>query len=132
MILLAKLITLLTTSWITMYTYFWIITFVTSLSTANLTSYFSESNYIYRYYKCYKLCSDSTNSLAVLRIIIQTLDENLCYTIIQPLAKFNCLYVALMMYQRNGVTKLSKFDILTYWVQYAAHYSILDNIVTHV
>ena len=131
MILLAKLITLLTTSWITMYTYFCIITLVTS-SIANLASNFSESNYIYPYYKWYKLCSDSTNSLAVLRIIIQTLDKNLCYTIIQPLAKFNCLYVALMMYQRNDVTKLSKFDILTYWVQYAAHYSILDNIVTRL
>ena len=67
------------------------ITLVTSLSTADLTLNFSESNYIYPYYKWYNLCSNSTNSLAVLRIIIQTLDKNSCYTIIQPLAKFNCL-----------------------------------------
>ena len=67
------------------------ITLVTSLSTADLTPNFSESNYIYPYYKWYNLCSNSTNSLAVLRIIIQTLDKNSCYTIIQPLAKFNRL-----------------------------------------
>ena len=40
--------------------------------------------YIYPYYKWYKLCSDSTNSYAVLRIIIQIFDKNSCYTIIQP------------------------------------------------
>ena len=48
------------------------ITCVTSLSTAVLTPNFSESNYIYPYYRWYNLESDSTNSLAVLRIIIQT------------------------------------------------------------
>ena len=67
------------------------ITFVTSLSTADLTPNFWESNYIYPHYKWYKLCSDSTNSYAVLRFIIQTSDKNSYYTIIQPLAKFNCL-----------------------------------------
>ena len=67
------------------------ITLVTSLSTADLTPNFSESNYIYPYYNWYNLCSDRTNSLAVLRIIIQILDKNSCYTIIQPLAKFSRL-----------------------------------------
>ena len=47
MIFLAKLITLLTTSWITMYTYFLHISLVTSLSTTDLTPNFSESIYIY-------------------------------------------------------------------------------------
>ena len=65
---------------------FFHISLVTSSSTADLTP-----NYIYPYYKWYNLCSDSTSSLAVLSIIIQTLDKNSCYTIIQPLAKFNCL-----------------------------------------
>ena len=60
MIFLAKLITLLTTSWITMYIFLHI-TLVTSLSTADLTPDFSESNYIYPYYKWYKF-SDATNS----------------------------------------------------------------------
>ena len=46
------------------------ITLVTSLSTVDLTPNFSESNYIYPYYKWYKLCSDCTNSYVVLRIII--------------------------------------------------------------
>ena len=63
------------------------ITLVTSLFTADLTPNFSESNYIYPYYKWYNLCSDSTKSLAVLRIIIQTLDKNSCYTIIKSFAK---------------------------------------------
>ena len=67
------------------------ITLVTPLSTADLTPNFSESNYIYPYYKWYNLCSNSAKSLAVLRIIIQALDKNLCYTIIQLLAKFNSL-----------------------------------------
>ena len=35
---------------------------VTSLSTADLTPNFSESDYIYHYYLWYVLCSDSTNS----------------------------------------------------------------------
>ena len=88
MIFLAKFITLRTTSWITMYIYIFLhISLVTSLFTADLTPNFSESNYIYLYYKWYNLYSNSTNSLAVLRII-QTLDKNSCYTIIQPLAKF--------------------------------------------
>ena len=65
------------------------ITLVTSLSTADLTPNFWESNYINLYYKWYKLCIDSTNSYAVLRIIIQTFDKNSCYTIIQPLAKLS-------------------------------------------
>ena len=56
------------------------ISLVTSLSTADLTPNFAESNYIYPYHKWYDLCSDSTNSLAVPRIIIQTLDKNSCYT----------------------------------------------------
>ena len=51
------------------------INLVTSLSTVDLTPNFSESNYIYPYYKWYNLCSDSTNSLAVLKIIIQILDK---------------------------------------------------------
>ena len=38
------------------------ITLVTSLSTDDLTSNFSGSNYISPYYKWYKLCSDSTKS----------------------------------------------------------------------
>ena len=38
------------------------ITVVKSLSTADLTPTFSESNYIYPNYKWYKLCSDNTNS----------------------------------------------------------------------
>ena len=38
------------------------ITLVTSLSTVDLTPNFSESNYIYPYYKWYKLYSDSNNS----------------------------------------------------------------------
>ena len=49
-------------------------------STADLTPNFAESNYIYVYHKWYDLCSDSTNSLAVPRIIIQTLDKNSRYT----------------------------------------------------
>ena len=36
------------------------ITLVTSLPTADLTPIFSESNYIYPYYKWYDICSDST------------------------------------------------------------------------
>ena len=36
--------------------------YVTSLSTADLTLNFSESNYIYPSYKWFKLCSDSTNT----------------------------------------------------------------------
>ena len=65
-------------------------TLVTSLSTADLTHNFSKSNYTYPYYKLYKLCSGSTNSFAVVRIIIQTLDTNSCYNIIiQPLPKFS-------------------------------------------
>ena len=69
------------------------ITLVTSLSTADLTPNFLESYLplIYPYYKWYNLYNDSTNSLALRRIIIQALDKNSCYTIIQPLAKFNCL-----------------------------------------
>ena len=67
------------------------ITLVKSLSSANSTSNLSESNYIYPYYKWYNLCSSITNSLAVLRIIIQALDKNSCYTVIQPLGKCNCL-----------------------------------------
>ena len=67
------------------------ITLVISLSTVDLSPNFSESNYIYPYYKWYKLCSDSTNSYAVLRISIQTFDKNSCYTIIQSLLKFDCL-----------------------------------------
>ena len=47
-------------------------TLVTSLSTADLTPDFSESSRIYPYYKFYKLCSNTTNSSAVLRIIIKT------------------------------------------------------------
>ena len=66
-------------------------TLATSLSTVDLTPNFSEFDYIYPYYKWYKLCSDSTNSYAVLRIIIQTLDKISCHTIIEPLAKFSCL-----------------------------------------
>ena len=54
---------------------------VTSLFTADLTPNFSESNYIYSYYSMYNLCINSTNRLAVLRIIIQTLDKNSCYSI---------------------------------------------------
>ena len=65
------------------------ITLVTSLSTVDLAPNFSESNYIYPYYKQYKLCSDSTNSYGVLKIIIQTFDENPRCTIIQLLAKFS-------------------------------------------
>ena len=65
------------------------ITLVTSLSTVDLAPNFSESNYIYPYYKRYKLCSDSTNSYGVLKIIIQTFDENPRCTIIQLLAKFS-------------------------------------------
>ena len=56
--------------------------------------------------KWYNFCSDSTNSYAVLRIIIQTLDKNSCYTIIHPLTKFSCKQVAFLMYKRNGVTKI--------------------------
>ena len=59
------------------------ITLVTSLSTVDLTPNFSESNYIYPCYKWYKLCNDSTNSYAFLRII-QAFDKNSRYTIIQP------------------------------------------------
>ena len=67
-------------------------TLVTSLSTADLTDNFSKSNYTYPCYKLYKLCSGSTNSFVVVRIIIQTLDTNSCYnSIIQPLGKFSCL-----------------------------------------
>ena len=55
MIFLTKLITLLTLSWITIYTYF-CIPLVSLLSTPDLTPNFSESNYIYLYHKCYKLC----------------------------------------------------------------------------
>ena len=51
------------------------ITFATSLSNVNLTPNFSECNYVYPYCKCYKLYNDSTNSYAVLRTIIQTLDK---------------------------------------------------------
>ena len=47
------------------------ITLATS-PTVDLIPYFSESNYVYPYYKLYKLCSDSTNSYTVLRTIIQT------------------------------------------------------------
>ena len=65
------------------------VTLVTSLSTADLTPNFSESNYIYPYYKWYKLCSNSSNSYTVLRIIMQTLDKNSCYIIILLMAKFN-------------------------------------------
>ena len=57
------------------------------LSTVDLAPNFSESNYIYHYYKWYKLSSDNS----VLRIIVQTFDKNSCYIIIQPLAKFNYL-----------------------------------------
>ena len=67
------------------------ITLVTSLSSVDLTPNFSESNYIYPSYKWYKFCSNSTNSYAGVRIIIQSFDKNSHYTIIQPLAKFNCL-----------------------------------------
>ena len=35
------------------------ISLVTALSTVDLTSNFSESNYNYPYYKWYKLCSDT-------------------------------------------------------------------------
>ena len=35
------------------------ISLVTALSTVDLTSNFSESNYNYSYYKWYKLCSDT-------------------------------------------------------------------------
>ena len=49
------------------------ITLVTSLSTVDLTRNFSESNYIYPFYWWYTLCSDSTNSYVVLRIIIKTI-----------------------------------------------------------
>ena len=56
------------------------INLVTSLSTADLTPNFAESNYIYHYHKWYDLCNDSTNSLAVPRSIIQTLDKNSCHT----------------------------------------------------
>ena len=92
MIFLAKLVTLITTSIMDNNVYIFLhITLVTSLSTVDLTPNFSESNYIYPYYKWYKLCSDNTNSYGVLRIIIQTFDKNSCYTIIQPLAKFSCL-----------------------------------------
>ena len=54
------------------------ITPVASLSTADLTPNLSESNCFYPYYKWY---NNRTNSLAVLRIIIQTLDKNSSYTI---------------------------------------------------
>ena len=64
---------------------FFLITLASSLSNADLTPNFSESNYIYPYYKWNNLCSNITNSLAVLRIIIQTLNKNSCHTIIQPL-----------------------------------------------
>ena len=52
------------------------ITLVTSLSTADLTPTFSEPNYIYTCQKWYELCSDSTDSWAVPRIIFQILDKN--------------------------------------------------------
>ena len=113
MIFLAKFITLFTNIMDNNVYIFLHITLVTVLSTADLSLNFSESNYIYLYYKCYNLCSHSTNSLGVLRIIIQTLHKNSCYIIIQPLAKFNCKHISC-------------------WVYYGAHYSILDNIVTHV
>ena len=67
------------------------ITLVTSLSSVDLTPNFSESNYIYPYYKWHKLCSHSTSSYAVLRIIIQTFDKHYYPTFTQPLRKFNCL-----------------------------------------
>ena len=44
-----------------------------TICSADLTpNNISESNYIYPYYEWYNLWSDSTNSLAILRITIQT------------------------------------------------------------
>ena len=73
-----------------------------SLFTADLTPNFSESSYIYPYYKWHKLCSDGTNSSAVLRIIIQASDKNSCYTIIQALQS-SIAYKLLWLYIREMV-----------------------------
>ena len=75
MMFLPKVITLLTTciKCIHIFTYR---APVTSLSTVDLTPNFPKSNYIYPYYKWYKLRSDITKRYSVLRIIIQTFDEN--------------------------------------------------------
>ena len=74
------------------------------LFTADLTPNFSESSYIYPYYRWHKLCSDSTNIPAVLRTIIQALDKTSCYTIIQALQgsiayKLPWLYIREMVLQ---------------------------------
>ena len=68
---LIKLITLLTIMDNNIYIFLHV-TLVTSLPTADVIPNLSDSNYIYPYYKWYKLCSNSTNSYAVLGIIIQT------------------------------------------------------------
>ena len=62
-----------------MYTYFFISLLLHHYPFAGLTSNLSKANYIYPYYKLYKLCSDSNISSAVLRVIMQTLDTNSCY-----------------------------------------------------
>ena len=77
MIYLAKLITNPTNHIMDNSVYIFLrITLITSLSTVDLTTNSSESNYAYPHYKWYKFCSDSTNSYAVLRIIIQTYDKH--------------------------------------------------------
>ena len=77
MIYLAKLITNPTNHIMDNSVYIFLrITLITSLSTVDLTTNSSESNYTYPHYKWYKLCSDSTSSCAVLRIIIQTYDKH--------------------------------------------------------
>ena len=86
------------------------IIFATSLSTADLI--FSEYNYIYP--------TASGISYSVLRIIIQALDKNWYYTIIQPLVKFNCLYKIIQVWFFNltniYIAGFSIVPIVDFWI----------------
>ena len=61
---------------------------VTALSTQYLTSIFLEYSCTDPYYRWHELQSHGTFPCDVLRITIQVVNKNSCYSIIQPLPKF--------------------------------------------
>ena len=87
------------------------ITLVTSLSTVDLTPNFSESNYLYPYYKWYKLTSDNTNSYGAIKKLNNVFPRNVLLTICKSFVRPHLDYGDILYHQPNNENINNKLEI---------------------
>ena len=100
------------------------ITLVTSSSTVDLTPNFSESNYLYPYYKWHKLTSDNTNSYGVIKKLNYVFPRNVLLAICKSFVRPHLDYGDILYHQPNNENINNKLES----VQYSAALAIIGAI----